>query len=289
MTKKIKQHTELTIRNLDKIIDDHIPASTLKTIGHAFKDFTTEDLFEIGSTVLKEDLTPLFKKFKVNANAIKDKGFSLLHYASHLAQTAKQEGVKNLVTEIKIDSRDLFKKNIKKTKKEITGSYNETTILIPETKKRLTEFMKNISRDYSLLQSDEERGKYILKLSAYASVFIVAFQSSSNFSNQREQKSFIRKMLLPVLVMNSGLTLINRILEQAEKKIGHHPEALEVTREIRKFIKIVNTGIGSGMTLQAIAEGLTQTNLTTKGKIDTLVHSTVLALFSKDVPEGSEQ
>lgn len=284
MMKKHKQHSDLALQNLDDIINDHIPSTTLKTIGQAFGHFTTEDVLEIGSTILKEDLTPLFKKLKINADVIKGKGFLFLNYANHLAQTAKKEGIKNLADEIKTDFRDVFKK----TKTETSENYHETIILIPETKKRLTDFMQNVSRDYSQLQSDEERGKYILKLSAYASIFLLAFQSGSNFPKASEQKNFIRKTL-PVLVVNGSLTLINRILEQAEKKICHNPEALGVTREIRKFIKIVNMGIGSGMTLQAIADGLTQTNMTTKGKVDSLVHSTVLALFSKEVPENPEQ
>lgn len=285
MMKKHKQSSELALHNLDDIINDHIPSSTLKTIGRAFQHFTTEDLLEIGSTILKEDITPLFKNFKINATAIKGKGLHLFNYANHLTHTAKKEGFKNLLAEIKSDSRHL----LNKTKTETSENYHQTIILIPETKKRLSEFVQNVSRDYSLLQSDEERGKYILKLSAYASIFLLAFQSGSNFPKASEQKNFIRKTLLPVLVVNGSLTLINRILEQVEKKICHNPEALGVTREIRKFIKIVNMGIGSGMTLQAIADGLTQTSMTTKGKVDSLVHSTVLALFSKEVPENPEQ
>lgn len=275
MLKKDKSKAALTLHNIDDIINDHIPASALQTIGHAFKNFTTEDIVEIGSTILKEDLAPLLQELKISANAIKGKGHFLLNYAYKLGFTVKAEGLQNLVAIIKTDAWGFFNK----PKKEETKNFHQTIILIPETKKRLTEFMQNISRDYSLLESDEEKGKYILKLSAYASIFIIAFQSGAGLSNISEQKNFIRKILLPVLVANGSLTLINRTLEQAEKKISHNPEALSATREIRKFVKIVNMGIESGMTLQAIADGLLQSKIVPKGKVNALVHSTVLAFF----------
>lgn len=283
--KKTKKPTHFIVDNVDDIINDHVPASTLRTIGAAFKHFSSEDILEIGSTILKEDLGPLLNSLIKNTHSLKEKGSSAIEYLAHLGQTAKKEGLQKLASEIKNDSQKLLDRTTQKT----AENYHETVILIPETKKRLNEFSHNVLRDFSLLQTDEERGKYILKLVAYSSLFILAFQQGSTFPKMSEQKNFIRKTLIPVLMVNASLTVINRVLEQAEKSVCHDPQALEVIREVRKFVKIVNMGVGSGMTIQALVDGLTRTNLTPKGRIDSLVHSTVMALFSQDLPAHSEE
>ncbi len=276
---------ELLISEIDEVINDNIPTSTLKTIGLAFKDFTADDIAEIAATILKEDLGPLLQNLKFSVSSIKAKSYSAFSYISFWGKTVKKEGFKTVASELKTETYRL----LGKSKKNARENLQETTILVPETKRRFQEFINNMARDFSLLQSDEEKGKYILKLAAYASVFMIAYQSGTGFPKASEQKSFIVRTLLPILMVNGSLTLINRVLEQVEKKIYHAPDAVIVTQEIRKFIKIVNTGIATGMTLQAFADGLAQTKLTPKGKVDSLIHSTVLALFSKDIPEAPEQ
>lgn len=260
-------HKEKNILLIETLIEEAAPKSTLAAIGAAFKEFSAQDIKEIGTTLLAEDLTPYLSHLKMNAMTTANKT------KNYLTQ-------KNLFSNIKSDARALL--NNKKP-------LNDTKILIPETQKRLNEFVSNISRDFSLLKTDEERGKYILKLAAYTSVFIVSFQTGANFSGPFKKNHFFRKTLLPVMFASGSLTLINRVLEQAQKKMGKTPEAAKVAGEIRKFTRIVNVGIGSGMTIAAIADGLTQTNITVKGRVDTLVHSTILALFSKDIPDKPEQ
>jgi len=251
---------ELLLSEIDDVINDNVPSSVLKTIGMAFKDFTADDFTEIAATILKEDLNPLLLNFKYNILSIKEKGFSAFTSISLLGKSVAKNGFKSVAKELRTESFSIFNKK----KKNVSESYQETTILIPETKKRFMEFINNITRDYALLQNDEERGKYVLKLTAYASVFIIAYQTGAKFPKGSEQKNFMVKTLLPILMVNGGLTLINRVLEQVEKKIHHKHDAVIVTQEIRKFIKIVNTGIATGMTLQAFADGLIQTKLTPK-------------------------
>jgi hypothetical protein len=172
--------------------------------------------------------------------------------------------------------------NLKKSPKLIYKDvYHDTKILIPETTKKITDFLDNISRDYSKLESDEERGKYILKLIAYSFVFILAFEAGVDFPYASKQRNFLTKSLLPVLMINGSLVVLNRLVEQLEKKITS-AEARGITSEIRSFINMINQGFSSGMTLQMVADGVAKTSTHPKNKLDKLVHSTVLGLFSKN-------
>ncbi|MBC7537438.1 MAG: hypothetical protein H7281_01350 [Bacteriovorax sp.] len=232
----------------EKLINENIPKESLVAIGRAFKGFDGNDIKEIGSTLLDKDLIPAFKDLKVKASSLK-----------------------------------IFFQNFNKTPKLIYKDiYHDTKILIPETKKRITDFLDNISRDYSLLESDEERGKYILKLIAYSSIFILAFQAGAEFPYPSIQRNYLTKSLLPVLMINGSLLVMNRLLEQVEKKITDNSNALSVTSEIRNFINVINQGFSSGMTLQMVADGVAKTSINPKNKLDRLVHSTVLGLFSKN-------
>ncbi|MDD4974379.1 MAG: hypothetical protein PHY93_08495 [Bacteriovorax sp.] len=231
----------------DKLINEKIPRESLVAIGRAFKGFSASDIKEIGSTILGKDLVPAFKDFKLKASSVKT-----------------------------------FFNNLKKSPKLIYKDvYHDTKILIPETTKKITDFLDNISRDYSMLETDEERGKYILKLVAYSSVFVLAFQAGIDFPYARKQRNFLTKSLLPIMMINGSLVVLNRLIEQLEMKMSN-AEALGVTSEIRNFINVINQGFSSGMTLQMIADGVAKTSAFPKNKLDKLVHSTVLGLFSKN-------
>lgn len=231
----------------EKLIEDKIPKEALIAIGKTFKGFNKGDIREIGTSILNKDLVPAFINFKL-----------------------KSSNIKLFFNDLKNSPKLIFK-----------DVYYETRILIPETTKKITDFLDSISRDYSVLETAEERGKYIFKLISYSFVFILAFEAGIDFPYASKQRKFLTKSLLPVLMINGTLIVLERLIEQIEKKMVN-TDVLALTSEIKNFINVINQGFSSGMTLQMVADGVALKNISPTNKVDKLVHSTVLGLFSKN-------
>ena len=142
--------------------------------------------------------------------------------------------------------------------------------------------------DYNQLKSNEDRGRYILKLSLYAGIFGVAFHKGSS-------QKMLSKSTLPLVVLGLTMVFINRILEQAEIKLSDSPGALKLSEDLRSLLRTLNMGFSSGMTFNLMVDGIvdqkinindlegkTIGSLMPKSLIDSMIYSTLMGLFSNE-------
>jgi len=179
--------------------------------------------------------------------------------------------------------KNITKINLTKRKSTIL---DQKIIFNSESKKRVNQFIKNVYNDFSLLETDEEKGRYLLKVITFTTIFTLIYSPNpgklTSFSKTPKIKSLLRKSLFPIFMMSSSLVVANRILEQVEKKISDNDEVIQLSEEVRNFITTINAGLNSGLTVQSIAEAFLQSNIRPKEKVDHLVHSALVGLFSKD-------
>ncbi len=238
---------------LEKLLTTKIPAEEMIALGAAIATLNLDDWKAVAGSVFIKDVKPIYHSSKKKIVSLKE--------------------IKNLV---------------KNSRETLKGAIRNATFNIPEAKDRLGKFSRKIVTDYNQLQTNEERGNYILKLSLYASVFGLAFHRGS-------KQKMLSKSTLPLIVLGVTLVFINRVLERAEEKLGHNPGAKNLARDLRSLLRTLNTGFTSGMTMNVMVDGIvgqkieindlngrTIGSLMPKSIIDNMIYATLMGLFSNE-------
>lgn len=238
---------------LEKLLASKIPTEEIIALGGAIARLNIEDWKSVVSSVFIKDVKPIYQSSTKKIVSLKE--------------------IKNLV---------------KNSREAIKGTIKNATINIPEAKNRLSLFSKKIVNDYNKLETNEDRGNYILKLSLYSSVFALAFHRGS-------KQKMLSKSTLPLIILGITLVFINRILEQAEGKLENKPDAKNLASDLRSLLRTLNTGFSSGMTFNVVVDGLvdqkininnvdgkTIGSLMPKSIIDNMIYATLMGLFSNE-------
>lgn len=224
------------------------------------------DWKSVAGNVFTKDIKPIYHSSKAKIISLKE-----------LKKNLKKDGSSSFFSHMAKGSKDLIK-----------GSIKNATVSIPEAKNRLSTFSSKIMNDYNHLQSNEERGKYILKLSLYASIFAMAFHKGS-------KQKMLSKSTLPLIALGVVLVFVNRILEQAESKLESTPGANKLSQDLRSLLRTLNMGFSSGMTFNIMVDGIVEQkieisdvngktigSLMPKSIIDNMIYSTLMGLFSTE-------
>lgn len=251
---------------LHKLLSEKIPTESLVSLGSAIVTLNLNDWKSVGGNILLKDLKPIYHSSKSRVISLKE-----------------------LKKNIKSEKPSSFFKNLAKTSADaVKGTIKNATISIPEAKNRLSDFSKKIVNDYNRLESNEDRGRYILKLSLYASVFAIAF-------NHGSKQKMLSKSTLPLIALGITLVFINRVLEQAEGKLENNQEAKNLASDLRSLLRTLNMGFSSGMTFNVVVDGIvdqkieindlngkTIGSLMPKSIIDNMIYATLMGLFSSE-------
>lgn len=251
---------------LQKILSDGIPSSDLIALGEAVATLKPNDWKSVAGNIFVKDMKPIY-------HSSKNKFISL----KKLKIDLKSDNTPSFFKRVTDHSKDFFK-----------GSIQSATVNIPEAKNRLSTFSKKIIGDYNHLKTNEDRGRYILKLSLYSGIFAVAFQKGI-------KQKMLSRSTVPLVVLGVTLVFVNRILEQAELKLAHTPGALKLSQDLRSLLRTLNMGFSSGMTFNVMVDGAldqkiqindingkTIGSLMPKTIIDNMIYTTLMSLFSND-------
>jgi hypothetical protein len=251
---------------LQKLLSEGIPAADFVALGGAITLMKPADWKSVAGNIFVKDMKPIYHSGKAKIISLKE-----------LKKNIKQEG-----------SPTFFKNFAKNSKNLLKGSIQNATVNIPEAKNKLVTFSNKIMSDYNQLKSNEDRGRYIFKLSIYAGIFAMAFQKGS-------KQKMLSKSTLPIIAVGLTLVFVNRILEQAETKLADSPGALKLSQDLRSLLRILNMGFSSGMTLNVMVDGIidqkiqindvdgkTLGSLMPKSIIDSMIYSTLMGLFSNE-------
>lgn len=262
--KKISPQEFVTL--LHKLLSEKVPTEALVSLGGAIATLNLNDWKSVGGNVLVKDLKPIYQSSK-------KKVISLKEFKKNIKEEHPSSFFKNLA---------------KNSAAAIKGSIQNAKISIPEAKNRLGDFSKKIITDYNKLENNEDRGRYILKLSLYASIFAMAF-------NRGSKQKMLSKSTIPLIVLGMTLVVINRVLEQAEEKLGDNKEAQGLASDLRSLLRTLNMGFSSGMTLNVVVDGIvdqkieisdldgkTIGSLMPKSIIDNMIYATLMGLFSTE-------
>ena len=252
---------------LQKILSDGVPTADLMALGEALVTLRPTDWKSVAGNVFVKDMKPIYHSSKKKLSSFKD-----------LKNNIKIETTPSFFKRIASDSKDFLK-----------GSIKSATISIPEVKNRLSTFSSKIIGDFNQLKTNEERGRYILKLSLYSGIFALAFQKGA-------KHKMLSRSTVPLVVLGVTLVFINRLFEQAETKLAHAPGALKLSQDLRSLLRTLNMGFSSGMTFNVMVDGAldqkiqindlngkTIGSLMPKSIIDNMIYTTLMNLFSTEV------
>ena len=254
------------INVLQKLLSDGIPTSDLIALGEAVATLKPDDWKSVAGNIFVKDMKPIYHSSKKKIISFKE-----------LKRNIKDEGSSSFLKKMASNSKDFLK-----------GSIQSATVSIPEAKNRLSTFSNKIIGDYNHLKTNEDKGRYILKLSLYSGIFALAFQKGA-------KHKMLSRSTAPLIVLGMTLVFVNRILEQAELKLGHAPGALKLSQDLRSLLRTLNMGFSSGMTFNVMVDGAldqkiqisdlngkTIGSLMPKSIIDNMIYTTLMGLFSTD-------
>ena len=252
---------------LQQVLSEGIPAGDFVALGGAIAKLDPREWKSVAGNIFTKDLKPIYTSSKNKIISFKE-----------LKNNIKEEGTSSFL-----------KKLAKNSKNAIKGTIQHATVSIPEAKNRLTTFSGKIIDDYNHLKTNEERGRYILKLSVYSGIFALAFQKGA-------KQKMLSKSTLPLVIVGVTLVFLNRILEQAEENLNESPGALKLSKDLRSLLRTLNMGFSSGMTFNVMVDGIvdqkiqindlngkTIGSLMPKSIIDNMIYTTLMGLFSTEV------
>lgn len=299
MNTETKSSSEF-IQNIDELLKDSIPKDILIEIGKACI-LDKNDLQVIMSNLLSKDISPLIDNAKVKASKIKDFGTESKNYFDKLKNVGESNGVIGVFQSLKEDSGKLADQ----TKNAVVETFENAKTIIPEARSRITKFCDSIVKDYNSLNSEEEKGRYILKMTIFLSIFAIALNAGhelpdSDFSiwGAGAHRSFLSHSVLPIILVSTATTILLRTIEQAETKLVSNNDALHWTNNIKTLLNLTRIGFGAGLTFHLIVDGLVQTggtirihdlsgnvigSLVPNTRVDDMVYTTLMALLSNEL------
>lgn len=288
------------LKSLDELLKDSIPKDVLIELGKACI-LDKNDLQIIMSNLLTKDIYPMIDNAKVKASKIKDFGIESKSYFDKLKNIGHSAGMLGVFQTLKEDSEKLADQ----TKDVVVETFDNVKTVIPETRSRITNFCDSIVNDYNSLESEEEKGRYILKMTIFLSIFAMALNighelPDSDFSiwGTGAHRSFISHSVLPLILVSAATTILLRTIEQAETKLVNNKDALNWTSNVKTILNLTRIGFGTGLTFHLFVDGLIQRggtirihdlsgnvigSLVPNTRVDDMVYTTLMALFSKDL------
>ena len=290
------------IEILNKFINENIPKEALVDIGKACL-FNKDDMHVIMMSIFTKDITPKIQTAQSVAKKLKDFSKAGGSYFETLKSKKESEGLSGMFNLLKNDSVNLAEETVTATK----NAYYEAKEVLPEVKSAIIKFCDSVSQDYSSLSTDEEKGRYILRMS----VLMIILGGSFYYGNELpdsdikiwgigRHRSYLSHSVFPMLVVSSVVTVLLRSFEQAETKLTDKPEALSLLSDLKLMLNLFKTGFGSGLAFHLLVDGLYQTGGTIrfhdlsgnyKGvlvrgtKIDDMAYTTIMGLFSMKMAE----
>lgn len=269
-----------------------------KHLASAVGEVISNEKAEIARDILAKDIMPAKAKVLNLGSRIKSLGKDAVKFSRESFQKIQEgkkdellEGLKTTSTEALINGKDLI---ISKTKSAAES--------IPEIKTNTVAFVDRITNEYTELQNDDDKARYILKLCLYSAIFSYGFYKGNELPDADfalwgagAHRSFLSHSVAPFLVASAGLTLLDRVLERAEKHLQNQPSSLKLNKDLRLMISIFGIGLGSGMTVHLAIDGLVQTGGTIRihdldgnsfgsiiagTKIDDMAYTTAMSLFT---------
>ena len=305
MTTETKSNSDY-LKNLDELLKDSIPKDVLIEIGKACV-LDKNDLQIIMSNLLTKDIYPIIDNAKIKASKIKDFGVESKNYFDKLKNIGNSTGVFGVFQSLKEDSEKLADA----TKNSVLETFENVKTIIPETRSRITNFCDSIVNDYNSLESEEEKGRYILKMTIFLSVFAIALNAGHEIPDSDfliwgagAHRSFISHSILPMILVSTATTIFLRTIEQAETKLVNNKEALIWTSNIKTILNLTRVGFGTGLTFHLFVDGLIQRggtirihdlsgnvigSLIPNTRVDDMIYTNLMALFSKDLTTTNEK
>lgn len=295
------------LKSLDELLKDSIPKDVLIELGKACI-LDKNDLQIIMSNLLTKDIYPMIDNAKIKASIIKDFGIEGKNYFDKLKNIGHSTGMQGVFQTLKEDSEKLADQ----TKGAVAETFDNVKTIIPETRSRITNFCDSIVNDYNSLESEEEKGRYILKMTIFLSIFAMALyighelpDSDISILGIGAHRSFISHSVLPMILVSTATTILLRTIEQAETKIVNNKEGLHWTSNVKTILNLTRIGFGTGMTFHLFVDGLIQRGgtirihdlngnvirgtLVPNTRVDDMVYTTLMALFSKDLTTTNEK
>lgn len=285
---------------LNNFINENVPTEQLIEIGRAFK-LNQEDWLEISRNIKEKDITPLLSNLKTNFENLKKVGNDSVNYFDKLKNNFKQNGIDAALSELKKDGSHLVEDLTTATKQLLEDSKS----ILPEAKSRIINFCDSIVNDYSKLETDEEKGRYILRLALLTVLFSYAFYKGNDLPDSDffiwgagAHRSFLSHSAIPMVIVSIASTVIVRILEQVETKLQDNLEAKKTVGDLKLILNILKLGFGAGLSTHLFIDGLYQTggtirihdlngkvlgSLVSGTKVDDMAYTTIMALFTKNL------
>nr|BFD61102.1 hypothetical protein CKG001_32090 [Bdellovibrio sp. CKG001] len=277
-----------------------LPGPTaLQTIGRASCHVLKNEPKLLLSDILTKDLKPKWNAAKDLGNGAKAFGNKLTTYFANVKKQSEDNGIKSALSYMKED----IKQTSANAKENTLKTLEETPKTIKQIQSSLISFSDQIVLNYQSLETEEEKGAYLFKLTLYSSLLGVSFYYGHELPDYDfalwgagAHRSFLSHSALPFLTVKAVATAILRLLERSDLHLQRDPAALALSGEMQQCLKLLVFGFGAGTTFHLLVDGLVQTDGTIRlhgifdGKssgsiisgtrIDDMAYTTLMGLFS---------
>ncbi|WP_413292336.1 hypothetical protein ACLSU7_13095 [Bdellovibrio sp. HCB185ZH] len=286
----------LILQSLLKTTPDLI---TLRTVGEATWFVLKMERDLLYADILQKDLKPSWNSTKDLATGAKNFGGKVASYFTNIKGKAESNGIDAAVSTLTSD----IAQAARHTKNSLQETLEETPQALKQIRSNIIGFSDQIVLDYQKIETDEEKGAYLLKLALYASILGISFYGGNELPDMDfklwgpgAHRSFLSHSAIPFLTIKVTATLLLRVLERSDERLKDKPEALGLSKEIQQCLNLLVFGIGAGITTHLLIDGLIQTGGTIRlhnifegtssgsliagTKIDDMAYTTLMGLFA---------
>lgn len=288
----------MSMEALKSFLGSEPALGALGELGKAVTIVLRDEKAALGADLLNKDMIPAFESGKSGLSKIGNAGKSAFSFAKSLADASKEEGLRSVARAVG--------NTIATNANELTATVSEKASLlkeaIPAAKRQFGGFLDQIQHDYGRLETNEDRARYISKLCLYAGVFVAGLYAGHELPDSDltlwgagAHRSFLSHSAVPLLAASAGVKVLGRILERAEAHLEPGSEAIKLSHTIRTVTKVFTGGLGAGMAVHLVVDGLVQTGGTIRihdlegnviaslvpgTRIDDMAYTTAMGFFS---------
>lgn len=239
------------------LFENFPPSGALEKLGKASAHVLRHEHAEIMQALWEKDLNPKWDAAKKLGQLTKKAGKGIGSYFNSIVSKAKGESVESAAEELAEDLSDAAKVAGQFAMDKIKGLPAFAASLRNST----VHFADQVVQDYQSLETEKERGEYLLKLALYATIFAASAyfgqQSSSTsiaHSAAQSSRGIFLQTAMPVLTFNIVITILLRVLEQSDEQLQEDLDALALSTDIQKYLKCALYGFETGTALPFVTQ-----------------------------------
>ncbi len=298
-TDQTAKTVEQQFQKLQSLLSKLPDPAALNTIGRASAYVIKNEPRLLFADILTKDINPKWESTKDLAKGAKNLGSKLATYFSTIKEQTEEDGFKLAFASVKEDLTLTANTAIDATLKAL----EEAPKTASHIRSSIINFSDQIVLNYQSLETEEEKGAYLFKLTLYASILGVGFYYGHEMPDYDfvlwgagAHRSFLTHSALPFLTVKAVATGILRLLERTDLHLQDDTAALVLSEELQQCLKLIVFGFGAGTTFHLLVDGLVQTGGTIRlhgifdgqsagsiisgTKIDDMAYTTIMGLFS---------